>query len=396
MMPEDRGDGTLGQPGRRNVLLLGAVSFINDTSSKIILPILPLFVGQLGGGGLAIGLISGISDSLASLAKLVAGYWSDRMGRRKGFVVSGYLLSSLAKLLLAVAASWPMVLLLRSAERLGKGLRSAPRDAILAASTQRKTRGRGFGVHRAMDSGGAVLGTLAAFGLYWWLELELTHIFAVAGVIGFLCLVPLLAVREADDGHDRPRALPRLGALPKRLRLFVAIAFLYALANFSYMFFVLASRGVFENRLGVAVPILLYGVYQIVFTVFAVPAGILSDRVGRPRVLVAGYLLFAAVCAGFVFAESLMPLLGLFVLYGLNYALVEANERALVSDLAHEETRGTALGAYHMATSLAALPAGVVAGLLWDLAPVYTFAFGGTLALAAALLLFLFMVRSGE
>jgi predicted MFS family arabinose efflux permease len=287
------------------------------------------------------------------------------------------------------------VLLLRSAERLGKGLRSAPRDAILAASTRRRQRGRGFGLHRAMDSGGAVLGTLVAFGLYWWLELEFTHIFAVAGVIGFLCLLPLLGVRESGGGGNGRRPLPRLGDLPGHLRVFVAIAFLYALANFSYMFFVLASRGVFEDRLGVAVPILLYGVYQLAYSGFAMPAGILSDRVGRPAVLVAGYLLFTAVCAGFAFAEGLVPLMGLFVLYGLNYALVNANERALVSDLADEETRGTALGAYHMATSLAALPAGLIAGLLWDLAPVYTFAFGGTLALAAAVLLAVFRLRLG-
>ncbi len=373
--------------GRRNVLLLGLVSFINDTSSKIILPILPLFIAQLGGGGVAVGIISGVSDSLASLAKLFAGRWSDRKGRRKPFVFGGYAFSALAKLLFALAASWPVVLLLRAAERQGKGLRSAPRDAILAGSTERHNRGRGFGLHRTLDSAGAVLGTLVAFGLYRGLGLGFPVIFAIAGLLGFLALLPLLAVREPDGGAARPG--PAFGArLQPRLKGFIAAASRYALANFSYMFFVLRAELVVGSSFSVTAPVLLYGLYQISFTLFAWPAGLLSDRIGRLPVLIAGYLSFAVLCVGFLTAVSLPALAALFVLYGLNNALVEANERALVADLAPPEERGTALGVYHMAVSLAALPAGLIAGLLWDLAPGwYTFKLGALFALFAALLL---------
>ncbi len=372
---------------KANVFLLGIVSFINDTSSKIIVPILPLFITQLGGAGLAVGLTAGLSDSAASLAKLFAGYWSDRLGRRKPFVLIGYALSALAKLLLALAGSWPHVMALRVAERLGKGVRSAPRDAILAASTEKRTRGRGFGLHRAMDSGGAVLGTLLVLVLYWFFGLGFVQIFVIAGLLGFVSLLPLWFVKESGEG--RAPSPPRLqfSALPPALRRFMLIAFTYSLANFSYMFFVLRAEGMFEDRLAVAVPLLLYALYQLSFTLFAIPAGILSDRIGRRAVLLAGYGLFTLLCIVFLFAESLPLLLLLFLLYGVNYALVEATERSLVSDLSLENGRGTALGAYHMTTSLAALPAGLLAGLLWDLDPRYTFTSGALLSAMALVML---------
>ena len=381
------------QRSRANVILLGVVSFINDTSSKIILPILPLFISQIGGGGLAVGLVAGLGDSASSLAKLFAGYWSDRLGKRKAFVFVGYLLSALAKLLLAVSTTWQQVLGLRVAERLGKGVRSAPRDAILAASTEKHNRGRGFGLHRAMDSGGALLGTLLVLGLYWFLGLEFTDIFLLAGVLGFVTLVPLLFVTEKRDGKEAKAPRLRLSALPTPLRRFMLIAFTYALANFSYMFFVLRAETFFEDKLAVAIPVLLYALYQFSYTLFAIPAGILSDRIGRRAVLLSGYGLFTLICLGFIFAQSLPTLLVLFLLFGVNYAFVEATERTLVSDLAEEHERGTALGAYHMTISLAALPAGLIAGLLWDRDPVYTFGAGALLS-ATALAMLAGMLKS--
>jgi MFS family permease len=302
----------------RNVVLLGAVSVINDTSSKIILPVLPLFVAGIGGGGIAVGIISGVGDFVASLSTLFAGYWSDRAGERKVFVISGYLISSVAKFLLAFAAVWPHVLVLRVAERVGKGVRSAPRDALLAASTGQKTRGRSFGIHRAMDSGGAVLGTLIAFGLLWFLGLGFTQVFLVAGTIGFLSLIPLGFVAEPDRLSPKPVYRFRYRDLPNSLRRFIVAAFLFAL-----------------------------------------------------------------VSTGFIFASTLTAFVVLFLLYGLGYALVNANERAYVSDLVDESDRGAALGTYHMATSIASLPAGLIAGLLWDLDPVLTFAAGAGLATIA-------------
>jgi MFS family permease len=372
---------------RRNIVLLGLVSFINDTSSKIILPVLPLFIKELGGSGMAIGIISGVSDSVASLFNMFAGYWSDRAGKRKGFVFGGYFVSAIAKLLFAFASLWQHVLLLRIAERLGKGVRSAPRDALLASSTNNLNRGRGFGVHRAMDSGGAVLGTLVAFVLFWYLGMSLSQMFIIAGIIGFTSLVPLLFVKEKDNTVRCNHYRFNLQQLSPTLKKFILVTFLFALANFSYMFFVLHSQGAFQGKLSVGIPILLYALYNLAYTLFAIPAGILSDRIGRRNVLLAGYALFALVCLGFIIADSLAMYLLLFVLYGLNYALVNANERAYVSDLAEQPARGIALGSYHTATSLAALPAGLIAGLLWDKDPIYTFSFGALFALAAVIVL---------
>ncbi|MBW2988404.1 MFS transporter, partial [Candidatus Woesearchaeota archaeon] len=175
---------------KRNIILLGLVSLINDISSKIILPLLPLYVKQIGGGGLAIGLISGLGDSVASILKILSGYFSDKLGKRKPFVYLGYLVASVGKFLLAFAKSWPQVLVLRMLERIGKGLRSAPRDALIAASTKLSNRGEGFGIHRAMDSGGAVIGALLAFLLYWFLGLSFTKIFLIAGCIAFAAILP--------------------------------------------------------------------------------------------------------------------------------------------------------------------------------------------------------------
>lgn len=371
---------------RRNVLLLGLVSFINDTASKIIIPLLPLFIAHQGGNGLAIGLIAGLSDSVASLMKLLAGYWSDRFAHRMPFVFSGYLIASFSKLLLAFSTSWPQTLALRIGERLGKGIRSAPRDALLASATKQKTRGRGFGIHRAMDSGGALFGTLLVLGLYWFLNLDFEAIFLIAGIISFVSLIPLFWVRETRGKINHKLKL-NIRGLPPTLKRFMLIAFTYALANFSYMFFILRAQGAFEGRMAVAIPLLLYALFQLSSTLFAIPAGVLSDRVGRQRVLIVGYGLFTLLCMGFLYAESLLPLLLLFLLYGLNFAFVEATERAYVADLAGQEERGTALGAYHMATSLAALPAGLLAGLLWDINPLYTFATGALLSFAAMAML---------
>lgn len=371
---------------RGNVLLLGTVSFLNDTSSKIIIPLLPLFIAQQGGNGLAIGLIAGLSESIASLSKLIAGYWSDRLAQRKPFVFFGYGLSSLSKLLLAFSASWPQTLALRVGERLGKGIRSAPRDALLASATQRKSRGRGFGIHRAMDSGGALFGTLLVLGLYWLLNLSFESIFLTAGIISFISITPLFWVHETRDKTNHKLRL-QLRGLPPRLKQFMLIAFTYALGNFSYMFFILRAEGTFDGPLAVAITLLLYALYQLSSTVFAIPAGLLSDRIGRQRVLLIGYGLFTILCLGFLYAESLWPLLLLFLLYGMNFAFVDATERAYVADLATHEERGTALGAYHMATSLAALPAGLVAGALWDMHQLYTFGVGALLSFIALLML---------
>ncbi len=357
------------------------MSFINDTASDMILPILPLFIKEIGGAGFALGLISGLGESIASLFKMLAGFWSDRLGKRKPFVFVGYSISSFCKLLFSVAVIWPQVLLLRVFERLGKGMRSAPRDAILAASTEAKTRGRGFGIHRAFDSGGAVFGSIISFVLFWVFNVEFRNIFLFAGIISFVSLIPLIFVKEQKYISHKATSLNfEIKNLSGSLKLFLAISTLFALGNFSYMFFVLKTQPYFYGRFALAIPIILYIIYNISYAMFAIPSGLLSDKIGRKTVLFIGYGLFALVCVGFMFAHSLAFFIVLFLLFGLNYAFVDSNQRAFVSDLAPDDIRGTVLGTFHMLVSLVALPGGLIAGFLWDLNPNFTFVYGAVIS----------------
>jgi len=373
---------------KRNILLLGLVSFLNDISSKIILPILPLYIQQIGGTGIAIGLISGFGDSVSSLLKIISGYLSDKIGKRKPLVYFGYSVSSIGKLFMGFAKSWPIVLLLRSLERLGKGIRSAPRDALIAASTKLSNRGFGFGVHRAMDSGGALLGALLAFLLYWFLELSFSKIFLIAGILAFLALLPLHFVKEVASKPNKELKLDlKLTSLPTTLKIFIAISAIFALGNFSYMFFVLKSQPSFNGRWVIGAPILLYALYNTVYTLLAIPVGKISDRFGRKRVLLIGYATFLPICLGFVYSNQLWEFVLLFILLGVNYALVNATERAYVSDLSEGKVRGTALGVYHMFIGLCALPAGLIAGWLWNIAEFFTFVYGAAISSFVVLLM---------
>ncbi len=375
---------------KKTIWLLSVVSLINDMASKIIVPILPFFILAIGGTGFAVGLVSGVGESVASLFKVVAGYWSDKRNKRKPFVVWGYLGAQVAKLLLAFATVWPHVLILRAAERLGKGIRSAPRDAILAGVTEKKSRGTWFGLQRAFDSGGAILGSLLVFALYYLLQYDYQTIFIIAGVIGLLSVIPLFFVKDTPGKipDTKKRFVLEFAGLPRQLKLFYAVATIFALGNFSYMFFVLKSQTFFTGLMSVGAPILLYALYNLSYTFLAIPAGKLSDRVGRKPVLMIGYALFGVTAIGFMLAGAIWQLIALFVLFGINYAFVEATERAYVSDLAPADARGTALGSFHTLVSLAALPAGLVAGALWDAHQSYTFAYGAAMA-AIAILLFM-------
>ena len=371
----------------KNILLLGFVSLLNDISSEIIQPILPLFIASLGGGGMAVGLIGGVSDGLPSILKVLVGYVSDRLGRRKPLVVAGYALSAVGKLFLPVASSWLQVFLLKVLERSGKGVRSAPRDAMISESTPEKTRGRGFGLHRAMDSTGAVIGSIMAY-LLWRGGMSYTSIFLVAGVLSVVALLPFHRVRESFSAPGCDIRL-RLSDLSPELRRFLGIASLFALGNFSYMFFVLRAQALFSGSDAVAEPLLLYALFNLVYAALAMPVGIWSDRIGRRKVLALGYAIFALTALGFASVTSLTGLIALFALYGLVYALVDGSERAFVSDLSSAAHRGSSLGIYYGATGVAAIVSSLVAGALWSWwGAEATFLFGaGAAALAAVGLL---------
>jgi len=378
----------------KNILLLGLVSFLNDISSEIIQPVLPLFLSSLGGGSLAVGLVGGFSEGLPSLIKLLSGCWSDRIGRRRPLVVGGYALSALGKILLAWASSWTAVFVLKSLERCGKGLRSAPRDAMISESAPADARGRGFGLHRAMDSAGAVMGSLLAYSL-WQMGLSYSSIFLVAGALALLALLPFAKVKES---YSAPKCdiYWKLSEIPPDLRRFMVIACLFALGNFSYMFFILRAQGIFSGSQAAASAILLYALFNLTYALLALPAGIWSDRIGRKRILALGYGLFALTALGFAIVSSQAGLVMLFALYGLVYALVDGSERAFVSDLSPPGLRGSALGLYSGALGLAAIASSLLAGAVWELwGQQATFIFGAATAGLAAVGLMGWRERSG-
>ena len=373
-----------------NILLLGVASFLNDASSEMIMPILPLFIASLGGSGLIIGLIGGVRDSISSLLKVVCGYWSDKTGKRKIFVFSGYMTSALFKLLLSFSTIWQHVLIFSGLERVGKGLRTAPRDAIIAESMPEK-RGKGFGIHRALDTAGAILGSVFAFLLIWFAVLNFNIIIMIAAGIAFLSFIPLLLVREIKRKKQRISFKMSLLTLPKSLKLFLVVSTVFSLGNFSYMFFILRSQAVFSEEMTIAGPILLYILFNIFYAGFAIPFGFLSDKIGRKKVLSAGYLLFSVTTAGVALFFSLHAFIVLFSLYGIVYAIVDANQRAYVADLASENIRATALGTYHTLTGIVTLPSSLLAGLIWELInPATTFLVGGLFSLLALITFFVF------
>ena len=377
-----------------NILLLGIVSFLNDVSSEMIMPILPMFIKSLGGAGLAVGLAGGFRDSIPSILNVLGGYWSDRTGKRKLFVSSGYLVSSVFKLLLTFSKTWHQAVIFSGLERTGKGLRNAARDALIAESAGTQ-RGKGFGIHRAFDSSGAILGSIVAFVLSGVFGFDFKLVILISGVIAFVSLVPLRFVKE---GKGRPpeasqktglpptKILVGLRELPRSLKFFIASAGVFALGNFSYMFFILRAQEAFADKLSVGAPILLYILFNIFYAGFAIPFGTLSDRIGRKKVIILGYLLFSLTSFGFACLHSLPAFVILFAIYGIAYAAVNANQRAYISDLAPPQLKATALGVFHTTTGLMALPASLAAGFLWQTVPSVTFIYGGTVGLASVLL----------
>ena len=370
----------------KNIMLLGFVSLLNDISSEIIQPILPIFITSLGGGSLALGLIGGVSDGLPSILQVFAGYWSDCMGKRKPLIIAGYGLSALGKLFLSISTTWQQVFVLKILERTGKGVRSAPRDALISESADKSLRGRGFGLHRAMDSAGAVVGSILAY-LLWQNGMSYSSIFTVAAVLAIAALIPFKLVQEQKRSPSCQVKISLSGLSPD-LRKFLVIASLFALGNFSYMFFILRAQTFFSGANAVAMPLLLYVLFNLVYAVLSMPMGIWSDRIGRKNVLTLGYAVFALTALGFAFVSSLMGLIILFALYGLVYAIIDASQSAFVSDLSHANLRSTSLGLYYTATGMAAILSSLVAGWLWSISGSQAaFLFGACAATAASLAL---------
>ena len=386
------------EPLSPTVRALGFVSLFADISSEMTYPINPLFITQvLGAPAWALGIIEGIAESTASLLKLYSGWLSDRMGMRKPFALVGYFMGAIGKPMVGVAGSWWQVLAARFVDRTGKGLRTAPRDALVSENCHPSQRGRAFGFHRSMDTFGAVLGPFLGFTLvrFWLGEGSLSHTFrtlyAVAFVPGILSVVILWAfVRErrrtdAGSSSERPD-LPTWRTLSPALRAYLAIVALFSLGNSSDAFLLLRAQK--DMGADPMTLLLLYSSFNVVEAALGYPAGKLSDRVGRRVLIALGYGVFSVVYFGFAAFQNVAAVWFFFILYGLYYTLTQGIQRALAADLAHPDRRATEIGAFHMVVGLAALPASFMAGQLYDrVSHGAPFWLGASCAGAAAILL---------
>ena len=385
----------------RNVFAISLVSLLNDISSEIIYPLLPVFLSlTLGASPAIVGLIEGAAESLSSLLKLFAGYFSDRRGKRTVFVVLGYSLANVVRPLLAFATSWPHVLAIRLTDRVGKGIRSAPRDAMIADTVAVEERGLAFGFHRAMDHTGAVIGPLIGYLLVMWFAADrnaptagdFTRIFLLASIPALAAVVVVsFFVRETQ--RKRTPAELQVTA-PARLSLrgfdgnfkrFLLIIALFTLSNSSDAFLLLRAQ---DAGVSITTLPLLWAALHVSKVLSSIFGGDLSDRLGRKRLIVSGWILYAAVYAGFAFVESAVSIWILFLVYGIYFGLVEGAEKALVADLVRPEQRGTAYGLYNLAFGITVLPASLLMGALWSWqGPATAFLVSAALGTAAALLL---------
>lgn len=364
---------------------LGVVSFLADVSSEIAYPLFPLFVtGVLGAPVALLGVIEGIAEATASITKYPFGQAADYTGRRRPFVLGGYTLGALGKLVIALAGGWPMALAGRFTDRFGKGMRTAARDDLIAAATRPEQQGLAFGLHRTMDTMGAVLGPLVAL-LLVELHMPLRWIFAIAVVPGLLSVLAiLLFVREQREQPRRSAFRLSLPAAPA-FRWLLAGSLVFAIGNSSDTFILLRAKDI---GMGTAAVILLYVLYNVTYSAASLPLGGLSDRIGQYPVVTAGYAVFAAVYAGFAAAGSGWTLAVLFAAYGLYIAATEGTSKALIGRAIPSGQRASALGLYYTATGLAAFAASTVGGLLWSAYGAWaTFAYGAVAAVLAALMM---------
>jgi MFS family permease len=368
-----------------NVLWLSVVSLLTDLSSEMIYPLLPFFLTNILRAGPAfLGLVEGIAETTSSLLKLASGWFSDRLGKRKSLVLIGYGIASFARPLVAIATAPWQVLAVRFSDRVGKGIRTAPRDALIADSVEPGQRGAAFGYHRAADHAGAVLGPLAAAAVLLWKPGQYRLVFALAALPALVSVL-VLAARVRDVGEGPPPAKTEFRGfrgLGRRFYFFLAIVLLFTLGNATDAFLLLRAQ---ELGVPLALIPILWAVFHISKMSWSIVGGRLADRIGPRPAIVSGWLVYALTYTGFIFAARAWHAWALFLFYGLFYGLTEAPEKALVAAAAPPDRRGAAFGAYHFSVGLAALPASLLFGVLWQqVSFTAAFATGAALALAAA------------
>lgn len=394
----------------RNVWAVGFTSFFMDISSEMVINILPLFLANvLGVQTSIIGLIEGVAEATASILKLFSGWLSDKLGGRKWLAVAGYALSAITKPFFYIASSWGLIAGVRWADRVGKGIRTAPRDALVADSTIRETRGLAFGFNRAMDKAGATLGLIIAAVVVWLTQKNTVDLSkSTFQAIVLISLVPAflavlsLAVGAKDVAVTGQRAAPKISlrSMGKPFNVFLVIVSIFTLGNSSDGFLVLRAQNLGVSVTGI---LIMVAIYNLVITLVATPAGSLSDRIGRRKLIISGWLVYAVIYFGFALSQSAWQIWLLYIAYGLYFGLAFGTANAMVADLVPENVRGTAYGTYNAVIGLLTFPSSLIAGILWQGAgswsgfgPSAPFVFGGTLALIAALLMVFWMPKQPE
>lgn len=380
----------------RNIMFLGLVSFFTDLSTHMVYPLVPLYLAATMGATPAIlGLIEGIAESAASLLKVFSGYVTDRFQRKKILAFSGYVPAVIYKLVLVFATSWLGILAARVIDRVGKGIRTSPRDVLISESADKNKMGGAFGLHKSLDMLGVALGILISFFVLHSAAVgsfNYRRVFIIALIPSFLGLLMFVFIKEKKEPRQQKKREPfwkNFGQLDRQLKLYLLVVFLFTLGNSSNVFILLRAQSVGFSTVSV---ILLYFIYSMTASVLSMPLGKLSDRVGRKKLLVPGYLAFSICYLGFAFVTGQFMMVVVFIVYGIYTAMISGVERAYVVELAPPELKGTMLGLQATVAGIALLPASVIAGLLWtSFGAVVPFVFGASLSLIAALILLVFM-----
>jgi len=374
----------------RNIIFTGLTSFLTDTSVKMVYSVMPMFLMSIGASKTSLALIEGIAESTASLVKALSGFWSDRIGKNKPFMLIGYGLSALIMPLYTLVVSPMQVLFLRFVERFGKGIRTAPRDSLIAGSVTNGETGKSFGLQKAMDNSGAIVGPLAAFLLLIFFPENYRLIFLLAGIPGFLSiLVIILGIREAKRDQQSLFKKFHIKDFSPKYYLFLVIVFVFTLGNSTDALLMVKA-----NEVGVKVAFipLVYMITSVVAVLLAIPVGSLSDRVGKERILIAGYLIYAIVYFGFGVTSHVWAIVGLFAMYGLYSAATDGIQKAFISDVTDKNKQGTGLGIYNALLGITLLPASIIAGVLYDkVNSRVPFYFGAATALLSGLLMLIFI-----
>jgi len=378
-----------------NIIILGLVSFFSDISAEMVYPIIPLYLTSAFGATPAlIGFIEGIAESLSSLLKVFSGYITDKWGKKKPIAFVGYATGVVYKVALIFAGSWGGVLGARVIARVGKGIRTAPRAVMVCESADENHMGKAFGIHKALDMAGSAIGIFISFLLLKSAGENMAYkeLFAISIIPAILGLLMFFFIKEKRTHCaviNREPFWQNMKKLDGQLKLYLAVAFLFTLGNSSNAFLLLRAKSVGFDDASV---ILLYFIFNLTASIFSIPLGRLSDRIGRKKLLVTGYIVFSAVYLGFAFASSQTAIILAFLLYGLYTAMITGVERAFIAEISPKEIKGTMLGMHSTIVGIALLPASVIAGLLWDRfgAPA-PFVFGSGMSLAAALILLFFM-----